>query len=448
MYSFVTYKKGGQMGRWTCLASAPTLAAIAIAVAALPGASPDQGIAEGEGPGMELVCPDDVMTGEEFVCQLVTDPSPDIPISGFRSVIALPADVIDYLPQPCHSEVLVTHLGGAPVVTCVNELSGDDLFHAGGSDPPVEGLTLDVPAASSGTPLVQLTFVCLQPGTHNLRMQPEEGSDIDPGTAYFDEGGAVLLAKVNSQDVLCTGDPLPTPPPVPTPDVDGLFGMQLTGPASAPVGATFTIDVRADPVPTLPISGFGTELVFSSGLEWAQRPECQGAAGESQVTVGGGTTAVCERATGPGGEARFAVISRVQAPPLEEFDAPLGELLEIDVTCTSAGTHNAVLTAVSNQDFFPFGAIYFTTTTQELVVRTEPFDVDGDTSPEQVADVLEIDCTTGDPPEATVAGVISAPAAGDAETSGSGSHHWFAVATAVAASVLGTTFAFALARRP
>jgi hypothetical protein len=168
---------------------------------------------------MELVCPDQVTTNHEFSCQLLTNPSPDVPISAFRTVLAFPFDsAISYESRPCHAEVLVTYPGDQPVVTCVQELSGNVVFHGAGSDPPVPGLFLDVPASSSGTPLLQVSSVCKQPGVHTLRLLPEGSKEYGVGTGYFDETGQLLSAKVNSQDILCEGDrpPTPTRPPEPS----------------------------------------------------------------------------------------------------------------------------------------------------------------------------------------------------------------------------------------
>jgi hypothetical protein len=191
--------------------------------------------------------------------------------------------------------------------------------------------------------------------------------------------------------------------------------MRLAAPVSAPVGATFTLSVHADPAPSVPIGGFATEVLFSSGLDWVQRPSCNGPDGEVPVTVDGTPLGICVAESGPEGQARHVVVSIVEPPPIADLDTPLDVLLELDVKCTSAGSHSVVLTSLS--DDYPFGAFYALVNTHTVVPKTQPFDVDGDTAVEQVADVIEIDCSTGDP-SSTVAGAISAPDTGKGASSG------------------------------
>ncbi len=164
----------------------------------------------------------------------------------------------------------------------------------------------------------------------------------------------------------------------------------------------FILTVNASPPPDADIAGFGTEVVFG-GLTWLRRPGCQD---EVQVVLADGRpVAICQSAEGPVGQARHAVVTAVQAPPLPAVE-PLSDgdtLMELDVECPAEGTYTAVLTAASGgeEEPAPFGAFYAETDTTPVIVDATMMDVDldGDTSPQRVpvADTLKITCAAGAP---------------------------------------------------
>jgi hypothetical protein len=133
------------------------------------------------------------------------------------------------------------------------------------------------------------------------------------------------------------------------------------------------------------------------------------------MTVDGAPLGVCVAESGPEGQPRHVVVSTVEPPPIAAIDKPIEVLLELDVNCASAGSQDVVLTALSDE--YPFGAFYALVNTHSVLLKTQPFDIDGDTEAEQVADVIELDCSDGDPPVATVAGAISAPQTGSGASS-------------------------------
>jgi hypothetical protein len=169
--------------------------------------------------------------------------------------------------------------------------------------------------------------------------------------------------------------------------------MSLSGPSAVSTGQTFTIEINADPPPGVPIAGFASEVLLPSGLTWVQRPSCQD---ENQTSVNGLSPSVCKHGGGQAGEARHAVVSVVEPPPLTPLDTPLSTLVEIDVRCTAPGSHTLTLTAAVNQSgpgYSPFGALYFDVNTQQVPVKTTPYDFDGNTDVEQVADTMAVSCT-------------------------------------------------------
>ncbi|MCH7811618.1 MAG: hypothetical protein IH958_03210, partial [Chloroflexi bacterium] len=168
-------------------------------------------------------------------------------------------------------------------------------------------------------------------------------------------------------------------------------GMSLAGPATVVVGETFTITVSANPAPDVEIMGFASEVVFPDGVSWLPRARCEV---ELQVArLDGGPILQCfafRSALLEG--AAHAIIAGSGGLPLPPLDVAPGEtspLLEIDLRCDSPGQHELVLTAVPES---PFGALFADVRANELRVKTIAFDMDGDTSPEQIADVLTVDC--------------------------------------------------------
>lgn len=168
-------------------------------------------------------------------------------------------------------------------------------------------------------------------------------------------------------------------------------GMSLAGPATVLVGETFTITVSADPAPDVEIAGFASEVVFPDGVSWLPRARCED---ELQVErLDGGPILQCfafRSAVLKG--AAHAILAGFGGLPLPQLNAAPGEtapLLEIDLRCDSPGRHELVLTAVPES---AFGALFADVRANELRVKTIAFDMDGDTSPEQVANVLTVDC--------------------------------------------------------
>ncbi len=164
-------------------------------------------------------------------------------------------------------------------------------------------------------------------------------------------------------------------------------GMALSGPSTVPVTDTFTISVAASPAPGVDVAAFTTEVVFPSGLTWLERATCDD---EVAATTSGGPPMFCLRTAGANGEARHVANSGF-LPPLPPFDTPLVTLLELDVRCDAVGSQTIVLTAVPGS---PFGALYSDLMLDPIPVKTVPYDVDGDTTSENVADTLTVDCAS------------------------------------------------------
>ncbi len=173
-----------------------------------------------------------------------------------------------------------------------------------------------------------------------------------------------------------------------TPTPDPRPGMTLAGPAVAAAGETFTLSVAADPAPDVPVSGLATEIALPTGVEWVPRANCMGPGrdGEIQIAQDDASPVPCVRDAGPAGEARHVVFT-ASAPPLPPLDAPLTELLEVDVRCAAPGAYTIELSAVPASSF---GAAYATTEPLVLLVRT--FLYDGI----PVADVHEVACLDPD----------------------------------------------------
>lgn len=194
--------------------------------------------------------------------------------------------------------------------------------------------------------------------------------------------GACAAAAVSATLLLVSGDATPTSAAGP--------GMTLSAPAQVPVGNTFVLELLGEPEPGGDAGAFQAEVVFPAGLTWAPRSTCQA---ELKATTGGNPPLICLRATGPNGEARHVVNSGF-IPPLPPFDTPLGTLVELDIECTSAGTHTIVLTASPDSSY---GAVYFDTALFPIPLKTTPYDVDGDTTTEGLADTIQVECDAGLP---------------------------------------------------
>ena len=167
--------------------------------------------------------------------------------------------------------------------------------------------------------------------------------------------------------------------------------MSLEAPSVVGLGATFPLRVVTDPAPDVALSGFASEIVLPDGLTWQQRPNC-----EDEVQVGRvdlQPLAMCMALVSDIlGGASHSVVSEIGPLPLAALDVPPGgaaTLVEIDVTCNTAGVYDVVLTALPDS---LFGAAYFDTSANEINVATVPVDVDGDTILNDVADTITIEC--------------------------------------------------------
>ena len=228
-------------------------------------------------------------------------------------------------------------------------------------------------------------------------------------------------------------------------------GMSLQGPATVVVGETFTISIVADPAPDVEIQGFATEVllpvdpetgsqcannidddgdgfvndgcqrpsgqsvlqveraaecanstdddgdgVVNDGcppvgdLMWLQRPSCEGPGPDGEVQVGrqdGERLQFCLAIITSSAGVGHSVGSAVARPPLPPLDVAPGStttLVELDLLCMAPGVYDLVLTASS---------LYGTAAdSTPIPLKTVPNDLDGDTVPEYVADVLSISC--------------------------------------------------------
>lgn len=225
--------------------------------------------------------------------------------------------------------------------------------------------------------------------------------------------------------------------------------MSLNAPASVSIGETFTVIIMADPAPDFEVSGFGSEVLFPGGreehgscandtdddgdgavndgcdqvagtsetgdqcandrdddgdgfvndgcpavdaaMEWLQRPSC-----EDEVLVGqadGEPLVLCLSSVGTlSGGAVHGVLGEFAELPLTPITLEPGStapLIELDFRCLTAGNHTLTLTAVPDS---PDGAIYADVIGNEILVETEPQDYDGDTTLNEVADSVTINC--------------------------------------------------------
>lgn len=168
-------------------------------------------------------------------------------------------------------------------------------------------------------------------------------------------------------------------------------GMSLVAPTTVSTGETFTVVVMADPAPDVEVSAFASEVLFP-GLEWLQRDSC-----EDEVQVerrdGGPLVACITLITSELlGGAATTVLAEFAQPPIEPLALAPGStapLVELDFRCTVAGSYTLTLTAAPDSSI---GALYGDTNGGEILVETKQFDYDGDTTPNNVADTVTIDC--------------------------------------------------------
>ena len=225
--------------------------------------------------------------------------------------------------------------------------------------------------------------------------------------------------------------------------------MSLDVPASVSTGETFTVIIMADPAPDFEVAGFGTEVLFPGGkeapalcandtdddgdgavndgcaqvgdssetggqcansadddgdgivndgcpavdaaMEWLQRPSC-----EDEVLVeqaDGDPLVLCLSSVGTlSGGAVHAVLAEFAEPPLTPITLEPGStapLVELDFRCLTAGNHTLTLTAVPDS---ADGVIYADVEGNEIWVETEQQDYDGDTTLNDVADSVTINC--------------------------------------------------------
>ncbi len=167
-------------------------------------------------------------------------------------------------------------------------------------------------------------------------------------------------------------------------------GMSLVAPTTVSTGETFTVVVMADPAPDVEIAAFASEVLFP-GLEWLQRDSC-----EDEVQVerrDGEPLAACVViVTSAFGGASTTVLAEFAQPPVEPLVLAPGStapLVELDFRCTAAGSYTLTLTAAPDS---AIGALYGDTDGGEILVETEQYDYDGDTTPNDVADTVTISC--------------------------------------------------------
>lgn len=163
---------------------------------------------------------------------------------------------------------------------------------------------------------------------------------------------------------------------------------------SVAVGETFTVSVNADPAPDEEIVGFNSAVLLSDGLTWLPRPNCEGPGPDSEVQVqrqDGEPLALCVSylTTDLQAVAHSVLSESGLATPLAVTPGATTTLIELDVQCAAPGAYDVVLLAVPDSGF---GSAYANLSFLAILIKTVPFDRDGDTTPEDVGDVLTIDC--------------------------------------------------------
>ncbi len=429
--------------------------------------------AAGPGPGMSLDAPATVFEGLPFTLTVSTAPAPDVEIQGFGTEVVFPAE-LEWLPRPnClgpgpDGEVQVERQDGGPIALCQSFLSLllGGVTHAVISEftaPPVAALNV---TPGSTPPLLELDYVCNTPGTYKLTLTAEQ--DSPGGAVYGSTDSTLIFVKTVSQEldlnsdgvpephqvadtlaINCVSGPVPsptptalltpppatpTPPPCPlTPSGSPLPGMSLEAPATVSAGVPFTLCVNADPAPSVEISGFFSEVVFPDGLKWLPRA----CVDELQVgRLDGGAIALCNSINSVRGGAAHFVVGESGSRP-SALDVAAGStttLVALDFTCNEVGSHKLTLTAYPDSE--NDGARYIASTI--IAMKTVPHDYDGDTTPNEVADTLVIDCVESFDFNGTPIAVGGLQTAlGPPDTSRGASHLTAVLATAVAAAALG-----------
>jgi hypothetical protein len=179
-------------------------------------------------------------------------------------------------------------------------------------------------------------------------------------------------------------------------------GMAINAPTTVSINQTFAVTIVASPAPGTQLSGYATEVLLPVGLRYVPRATCPDEV-VARVAPGGTNPVLCIRATqngnvppevpASGDDVRHTAGSAV-APPIPAFQ-PVTNLVQFDVQCMTAGSYKLVLTAVPAD---PFGAIYFALDLSEINVQTIQQDIDGDTTPNNIADGHVVNCV---PPTAT-----------------------------------------------
>ena len=167
--------------------------------------------------------------------------------------------------------------------------------------------------------------------------------------------------------------------------------MSLNAPASVSTGETFTVIIMADPAPDIEVAGFGTEVFFDAGMEWLQRPNCEDEALVRQAD--GEPLVICfSFVSALSGGTVHGVLGEVASRPLTPLDLTPGStapLIELDFRCLTAGSHTLTLTALPDS---PDGAVYGDVEGNEIRVETKRQDHNGDTTLNDVADSVTINC--------------------------------------------------------
>ena len=184
------------------------------------------------------------------------------------------------------------------------------------------------------------------------------------------------------------------PPAMPRPAQAAGPGMTLAAPTSVAVGETFTVSINADPAPDEEITGFNSAVLLPDGLTWLPRPNCEGPGPDSEVQVqrqDGEPLALCfSYLTADLQAVAHSVLSEnILATPLTVTPGAATTLIELDMQCAAPGAYDVVLLAVPDS---AFGSVFANLSFQAIMIKTVTFDRDGDTTSEDVGDVLAIDC--------------------------------------------------------
>lgn len=182
--------------------------------------------AQAQGPGMSLVAPTTVSTGETFTVVVMADPAPDVEIAAFATEVLFPG--LEWLQRDsCEDEVQVERRDGGALAACIaftNEFPGGASITVltEFAQPPIEPLTL-VPGSTA--PLTELDFRCTTAGSYTLTLTAVP--DLASGVLYGDTNGGEILVETEQYDydgdtmpndvadtvtISCDGPPVPTSP--------------------------------------------------------------------------------------------------------------------------------------------------------------------------------------------------------------------------------------------